>query len=341
MRVPTASPTIRPFREEDEAGVLELLTAALGPGPLGHRSPAFFRWKHRIGPFGPSLMRVAEAEGRIVGLRAFMRWRLRGAARTLAAVRAVDTATDPDYQRTGVFSALTTGALEDLEEDVALAFNTPNRRSLPGYLKLGWQVAGTVPVSIRVRRPIRFARGLASLNAGDPPPEPPPAARVPTAADVLADRDAISLLLAEAEAPRQRLATPRDPEYLVWRYASVPELDYRAVVEERGGRLCGLAIFRVRRRGPLWESTVAELIVRPGDRGVAGRLLVGVTRAAACDHVICAFPAGSAPARAAPRSGFLSTRRGVTLAVKPLRRTDPGPGRLSSWALSLGDLELL
>lgn len=334
------SPTIRAFREEDEVSVLELLTTALGPGPVGHRSPAFFRWKHRTGPFGPSLMLVAEAGGRIVGLRAFMRWRLRCAGRTLSVVRAVDTATDPEYQRTGVFSRLTAAALEALDEDVALVFNTPNHRSLPGYLKLGWQVAGTVPVSIRVRRPLRFARGLASLQVGDPPPERPPAIHAPPAADVLADRSAIYGLLAEAEVAPRGLATPRDPEYLSWRYASVPGLDYRAVVEERGGVPRGLAIFRVRRRGRLWESALAELIVRPGDRRVARRLQRGVTGAAACDHVVCVFPAGSTPARAAPWVRLRATRRGITLAVKPLASTGPDPGKLSVWALSLGDLEL-
>jgi GNAT superfamily N-acetyltransferase len=341
MTISTKAPTIRRFREEDEPGVLELLATALGPGPLGRRSAAFFGWKHRSGPFGPSLMLVAEAGGRIVGLRAFMRWRLRSAGRALAAVRAVDTATDPAYQRAGVFSRLTTTALEELEEDVALVFNTPNLRSLPGYLKLGWQVAGTVPVSIRVRRPIRFARGLASLDAREASPDPAPQARAATAADVLADRHAISALVSEAEGPRRGLATPRDPEYLVWRYASVPELSYHAVVEEGEGALRGLAIFRVRRRGRLWETALTELIVRPGDRGAARRLLREVTSAAASDYVICAFPAGSTPAHAARRSGFLATRRGITLAVKPLRRTDPDPGRLSSWGLFLGDLELL
>ena len=337
-RVETPPVGIRRFRDGDEPGVLDLLAASLGGGPLGYRSPEFFRWKHHSGPFGPSVMLVAELEGRIVGLRAFMRWRLRSGGRTLSAVRAVDTATHPDHQRTGVFSRLTRTALDSLE-GVDLVFNTPNPQSLPGYVKLGWRVTGTLPVAVRVRRPLRFARRMAWGGGGDRPPAAPPVAAEP-AAEALADAEATSLLLADACAGDAGLTTPRDPEYLGWRYASAPGLDYRAVVEERSGRLRGLAIFRVRRRGRLWESAVTELIALPGERAVARRLLHRVSKAARVDHVICAFPAATAPLSTGARAGFLPTRRGPTLAVKPLRPVSPDPGDLRSWSLSVGDLEL-
>jgi hypothetical protein len=96
----------------------------------------------------------------------------------------------------------------------------------------------------------------------------------------------------------------------------------------------------MRRRGRLWESAVAELIVPPGASRVARRLLRRVARAAGADHVICSFPGGTAPGRAAPRCGFVGARRGLTLAVKPLREIDPDPTDLRSWGLSLGDLEV-
>src|SRR4051812_40512985 len=90
---------------------------ALGQRTLGWLGDApeaeFFRWKHERNPFGPSPLWVAEDDGRIVGLRAFMRWELctdRGEIRR--AVRAVDTTTDPEYQGRGIFSALTLHALD-------------------------------------------------------------------------------------------------------------------------------------------------------------------------------------------------------------------------------------
>jgi GNAT superfamily N-acetyltransferase len=101
---------VRPYEDADEPRVLELLSASLGAGPSGDRSAAFFRWKHLENPFGRSVLLVAEADGGIVGLRAFLRWRLRAGHRELSAVRAVDTATHPEFQGRGIFSRLTRAA---------------------------------------------------------------------------------------------------------------------------------------------------------------------------------------------------------------------------------------
>jgi GNAT superfamily N-acetyltransferase len=330
---------VRRYRPEDEGRVLETLTSSLGGGPAGERPPQFFRWKHFENPFGASYMLVAESEGRIAGLRAFMRWRWDTATRSFSAVRAVDTATHPDFQGKGVFSRLTLQALEDLrEEGVDFVFNTPNPASLAGYLKMGWQIVGKVPVTVRVRRPLRFvAAGRAGRKDS---PDSLPVSAAP-AGEVLAGARGIGELLAAADPPQERLRTPRDLAYLEWRYGSAPLLNYRAVLDEEEGRLRGLAIFRVRPRGALWETTVSEVIVRPGDVA-SGRRLLGLVRGAApVDHLACHFHAGSPAAAAARRSGYVRTPRGMTFVVNPLRDgLVPEPRDLSSWALSIGDLEV-
>jgi GNAT superfamily N-acetyltransferase len=328
---------IRPYDSRDEAGVLDLLRAALGEGPTGSRSAAFFRWKHLENPFGPSFMLVAEADDRIIGFRALMRWEFRAGDRTLRAVRPVDTATHPDYQGHGVFSRLTKEALRGLEGKAHLVFNTPNRMSLPGYEKLGWTTVGNVPVSIRIRHPIRFARRARQEDGRVD--EARPVVRAASASEVLAE--GAEELLGSAERGDQRLRTPRDIRFLRWRYGSAPALDYRAVREIRGGVLCGFAVFRVRPRGRLWESTIADLIVREGDARTARRLLRRVVHAADVDHLTCSFPGRSVPRRAAGVVGFLRSPRGMTLVAKPLRSgVVPDPTTLGSWALCLGDLEV-
>ena len=163
MRASPRTISLRPYREEDESAVLELLDASLGGGPVGRRPPSFFRWKHMSNPFGRSFMLVAEDDGRIVGLRAFMRWRFQAGDRELLAVRAVDTATHPDYQGQGIFSRLTLAALDELGGQVDLVFNTPNEKSLPGYLKMGWRPVGQVPIRVRVRHPTACRHARVSL----------------------------------------------------------------------------------------------------------------------------------------------------------------------------------
>jgi GNAT superfamily N-acetyltransferase len=336
-----ADVSVRSFVDADLPAVLDLMTASLGGGPAGHRSEAFFRWKHLDNPFGRSFLIVAEDEGRMVGLRAFMRWGFEAGGRTLRAVRAVDTATHPDHQSRGIFTLLTLRALDELRGDTDLVFNTPNGKSLPGYLKMGWTVTGRVPVAIRPVRPLRVAARVRHLDAADGPDRPEPVVEAVAAAAALEDTAGVEALLAGAPASDARLRTPRTLAFLRWRYGAGSGLGYHAVTVERDGALRGLAIFRVRARGGLWEATVADLIVERGDAGTAGRLLAAVRRAGPVDHVACALPAGSDGARAARRRGFLPAPGGVTLVTNVLRPPlAPDPMDLRAWAFSLGDLEV-
>jgi len=325
--------SVRRFVDDDLPEVLELLDASLGGGPAGRRPPEFFRWKHLQNPFGRSFLLLAESEGRLVGLRAFLRWRFTAGDRAVTAARAVDTATHPDFQGRGIFTRLTLAALDEVRGQVDLVFNTPNGKSGPGYLKLGWREVGKVPVAVRPRRPLRL------LLAGRARTRPAPEVTAVPAAEALADEAALAGLLAREPAPRG-LATPRTPEYLRWRYDAAPLLGYRAVTEERGGELAGLALFRVRPRGRLWESTVAEVLAG-GEEATARRLLRRVARAAPVDHLTLHAPAGTPLAAAARRAGYLPSPAGIRLVANP--RTaglEPDPTRLDAWALSLGDLEV-
>jgi GNAT superfamily N-acetyltransferase len=333
---------IRPYAGQDENAVLDLLRESLGEGPTGRRTPAFFRWKHFANPFGASFMLVGEVDGRIVGLRAFMRWEFRCDNRTIRAVTAVDTATHPHYQGQGIFSKLTRTALDSLAGDADLVFNTPNEKSLGGYLKMGWQVAGRVPIRIRVRHPLKLALGLRSIRGpGVVPGREAPRVAAPRAAELLAD-SGVGSLIERWSAAETRIATTREGRYLDWRYAEVPSLDYRALSLSHAGRTRGLAIFRVRPRGGLWESTVTELIVEPGDRATASNLLRRVIAAASVDHLACHFPSGSTAARQAVRSGFVPSNARITFVVKPLNRNlGVDVTSLARWALSLGDVEVL
>jgi GNAT superfamily N-acetyltransferase len=333
---------VRSYEDGDEPGVLDLLRTTLGVGPGGWRSPDFFRWKHERNHFGRSFMLVAVVNDLIVGFRAFMRWRFEAGDQTVRAVRAVDTATHPEFQRRGVFSLLTNRALESLREETDLVFNTPNARSGPGYLKLGWRQVGRVTVSARVRRPLRLLRGLRSARAGVGAVR---ASSIPvkaeTAREVLEDVDSVSLLLERAGAPPGRLATPKDVPFLRWRYGDAPLLGYHAIRELRHGRLAGLAVFRVRPRGTLWQCSIADVIVGRGDVRTAGQLLRRAVSAARVDYAALHVPSRSTVARAAIRSGFVPTPQGLRFVVNPLSEgLAPDPTDRRSWALSLGDLEV-
>jgi GNAT superfamily N-acetyltransferase len=330
--------SVRPAAPADLPAILDLMTASLAGGPTGQRSADAYRWKHVDNPFGESIALVAEVEGRIVGLRTMMRWRFVRDGVPFAAIRAVDTATHPDFQGRGIFRRLTEHALDLAREDTAFVFNTPNDNSRPGYLKMGWEVVGQVPIAIRVVRPTRFARGIRGVGAATAGAQPPPCS-LPPAESALDDVDGVRRLLQRWRPPTGALVTDRSPEYLRWRYLGNRDLGYRAIALRRDSELVGLAIGRPRWRGSLAELTLAEAIVADRDLAVARRLLRAAARSGV-DHVathLVGAPAAAAVRRRlgyvdAPGQGMLLTRR--TLA-------DDRTGRqMEDWALTLGDLEV-
>jgi len=284
-------------------------------------------------------MLVAEADGRLVGLRAFMRWRFVAGDVTLHAMRAVDTATHPEFQGRGIFSALTRRALGDLRGQADLIFNTPNEKSLPGYLKMGWTVVGQVPIYVRVRRPVRFVRHARSWKSDSQPPPMLYPNKAMSAGEVLGD-PGVEELLRVAER-YEGIATERSREYLRWRYADAPLLDYRGAIERAEGRARSLAIFRLRPRGAMIEATVSELISAPGDSRGARRALAHVAETSSSDHIACSFPAASSAMVAVRRSAFVRVPGGMTLVANPLGHDlYLDLLQLPSWSLSVGDLEV-
>jgi len=141
---------IRPAVPQDIPAIVRLLETSMGAASSIPRTQEYWEWKHIRNPFGASPVLLAEAEGKLIGLRAFLRWNLRTGIRELKAVRAVDTVTHPEWRGQSVFSTLTLQLLQKMKEErVAFVFNTPNESSLPGYFKMGWNQVTRIPVWIK------------------------------------------------------------------------------------------------------------------------------------------------------------------------------------------------
>jgi hypothetical protein len=227
-----------------------------------------------------------------------------------------------------------------LADEVQLVFNTPNSSSLPGYLRMGWHMVGEIPVRVRVRRPVRLIAGAFANAHARATVREHPSVDAPAARDLLIDQRSVSTLLEASEVPNDRYSTPLSVEYLRWRYGEAPLLGYHAVKVEAGGELIGLAFFRLRAHGSLWGISVAEVIVRQADVATARRLLRAVRRAADAGYLAMSFPRRTAAARA-QRPTTLRAPRGKSFVVNPLGEDlEPDPRLRSSWALSMGDVEV-
>ena len=336
MNAPKDAPTellLRSATSDDRPAIIELCRQSLG-WTEDDPNEAFFEWKHDDNPFGPSPTWVAEdGAGNLVGLRTFLRWRFRRSDdTTINAVRAVDTATHPDWQGRGIFSRLTLGALDDLRDDgVDCVFNTPNDNSRPGYLKLGWREVGKVPVSVRLAGLRSIPKLAGARTAAEMWSEECSVGR--PASEALADHDAVEALLARI-GNGSRISTDRTPAFLQWRYRFAP-LRYRAVTLGRGSA-DGLVIFRVRRRGTATEATICEVLA---PKGTSTRAAWKALKGSGVDYLLKGSSSQGRSQLTDARQGFVPVPAlGPILTWRPV--THPTVPTIGELALGLGDIEL-
>jgi N-acetylglutamate synthase-like GNAT family acetyltransferase len=232
--------TIREANQKDIPEIVSLLKISLGESLLP-KSEIFWRWKHIENPFGKSPVLIAVDDGRIIGVRAFMRWQWQSNGEKIEAVRAVDTATHPQYQGKGVFKTLTLKLLEQANADgLHLVFNTPNQKSKPGYLKMGWEEAGRLPVNVRIINPFNVVRRLVA-----PPVIDEDSKQSDSETKHFLNHPLLHHLLEENfKLHTDRIFTSHTTATLQWRY-QVPGMMYHAAGIDHLG-LTGLMFYRIK-----------------------------------------------------------------------------------------------
>lgn len=231
---------IRPASEQDIPAIVVLLKLSLGED-LMPKSEAYWRWKHVDNPFGPSPVLLAFDQGLLVGVRAFMRWRWRFGNEVFEAVRAVDTATHPEYQGKGIFKKLTLTLLEKCrQEGFHFVFNTPNKSSMPGYIKMGWEEGGKLPVKLKCVKPLSMMLHVAGLKG-----QAQPFTGDNALEGLLKEKDLEKVLLS-GRAGQKGIVTDHSPASLKWRYQDVSVAQYFGMGIEKGGTLRAAVFYRVK-----------------------------------------------------------------------------------------------
>jgi hypothetical protein len=342
---------IFPYRIDDMPQMLELAQMSLGSTIATPMTPAFWMWKHHAGVFGESygIYAMDEQRSTVAGMRVLMRWQFAlDKDRQLVAARAVDTATHPNYKRQGIFSTLTRQAISDLaREGVHTIYNTPNRQSLPGYLKMGWHVVATLPLYIKILRPWRML--LRQLRKGDEISSlsfanffEPLIMKWHDFSRHYGEQLPALISKWEAERPRYGLRTVRSLDYLEWRYGQHPAIQYGVYAEaESNGQLKSFVILRPNTRYGCQEVVITDLFLAESSARSAAILLSNLARQVNGDYLIAHFGDKTLEKHALRRSGFLPVpRRGIVFTVRPLQEGLDDLFLPGSWDLSLGDLEV-
>ena len=197
---------IRKASDSDIPAIIQLLKVSLGES-LIPKSEALWNWKHVQNPFGKSPVLLDEENGEILGVRAFLMWEFFQNGKIFKSCRAVDTATHPEHQGKGIFKKLTMALIEEIKKNGMVAvFNTPNSKSTPGYLKMGWEKWGNLPLKL-------------DFHVG----------KKRKGIQMQSDWTAISDLIEEIESAPQTelsLGTRLVKGYLNWRYKDSPLFPY-------------------------------------------------------------------------------------------------------------------
>ncbi len=327
---------IRKANKDDIPAILSCLKRSLGE-VSSPKTIAYWNWKHIDNPFGESPVLVATDQGKIVGVRAFMRWKWRWKGKNYSALRAVDTATDPDYQGRGIFKKLTLSLVETCsQEGDDFIFNTPNTQSKPGYLKMGWSEVGKLPVRLKLARPFSMVRHYLGKETVLPEVDPVmPIYNLKTAMKNFDD--------SIARYPRPSgLFTPKNKDYLTWRYVNCPILHYYGYLEGEGDQQV-LIVFYPKKQRMGVELRICEIQANnPMAMDQLKRAVRMIGHRFKPDYWSVANLGDSVLTDGIRSAGFGKARKvGPVVTLRPLHDHIPEDWfDISPWDATLGDLEL-
>ncbi len=210
---------IREAISSDIPEIINVLRASIGESKLP-KTEEIWKYKHFDNPFGASIVLLAVESGRIIGVRAFMKWDWNLNGTRFSALRAVDTGILPEHQGKGVFKALNSAGLElSKERGDHFIFNTPNSKSLPANLKMGWKRIDKlkivfIPGNFRNRNikkenfQYKKSIDLTSLNFQE-----------------LLDG------YNSSQSQKDKIFTPKSQDYLRWRYEQNPLQEYQIIAD--------------------------------------------------------------------------------------------------------------
>jgi len=329
---------IRPATPQDKPAMIELLKKSLGEG-LIPKSEALWTWKHEQNPFGASFVLLAEENGALIGLRAFMQWQWKWNNTVYKAIRAVDTATHPDHQGKGIFKKLTLKQLELCKQQgIHFVFNTPNDQSRPGYLKMGWVQQGRMPLKLKVLNPIglayalAFKKGPAGSGAEDPTPTQSWDPKVFSLMDnYKSNSDLVNTELSAA--------------YIRWRYADNPLFNYNYFTDFENFLLIG----RIKSHSFTRELRLVDCMLfnnASTNRRINSQISKAVLPYCKKNQIQVISFSGQQYQSHRSALGFMGIipvqNRGPIVTLRDLNMNEQFPKLLDvkNWGYSLGDMEL-
>jgi len=304
--------TIRDYAAGDETQIVDLFERVFKKTMGPSESAAHWRWEYAENPVGPLTIKLIWHADRLVGQYAVSPRRLWMRGEERLAALSIDTMTDPEYGRQGIFSGSAEACYTTMtERGFGFVYGFPNANSIAGFeRRLSWKMVMATPVLVKaldvgafvadkigqpalapaltsVSRLLSRGPGLldslqSKLRAqvtGDGSPEP----AVHPCEQFGAWADDLWLRCRD----QHQLWVVRDHAFLSWRYDQRPESDYRRLRVEVDGETVGYAVTTLSERDQGTVCFIMDLMVDLAVPGALSALLQAIEARARAQH--CAF----------------------------------------------------
>ncbi len=258
--------TIRDAGPADRDASIALMYRAFKESPFTIDPKRLWDWLFVDHPSGPAEVVLADAGERLAGQYATVPVRLQHAGRVVPALMSVQTATDREFQRQGILSALARNLYQRTHDRVPIVFGFPNPAVAPArYGRLEWVELRPFPL---LGRPLAGA------------PFPLLKRREVTNFDSFGEW--ADKLWAEL-APELGTCAVRDATYLNWRFCRSP-YEYKRFAVVRDGGMAAFAVLGFARSRGRRVAYIMELMAGRGDGAAARALIRSCVAAAARDR---------------------------------------------------------
>lgn len=313
--------------------------------------PEYWKWQYRANPAGEAITLLAKDNGALAGQYANIPLDLKLDGKMAKAATVIDLMVRPEYRRQGLFRKMGEESNHILNaQGVGLSLAFPSRKdSFAGFVnRLGWQVVGELPVTIKPvwgRWKIEDRKLIDETNLRPSALDSRKSAlKIEIASEFPQEVDTLWGSLK----PEIKVGIVRNQKYLNWRYCQNPAAKYEIFLAYQDNGLAGYLVLKTERIMGIKIGIIADMLCRSDEIIIRQLVNKGMKYLQAQGAAACVSIKNKLYAAALQTLGFwelppwLNPKR-YTLIVRPNR----GGLNLSlikdlnNWYLNFGDWDIL